>query len=397
MPAGKTIIQTIFAVQFTSGSFPHLGETPGCLVWCLPPYLSATSSQLTVSSHYRYNMMSKYKFFSTVSSQSGEAFLSLWGHLDIYPLLNQFHVTSITHLELSSLTSLKAWGDAEKFHSDIAFLLVSTEEGEAGDRVYGLSTIWVNPYQARISTVEEAVKQLTILVSSGPDWPYTLVWLNGDTCHVPLPREGHLSILQEGGTSSATCGRVSQLEVCQLLALGSQVIYPVRLNGCKVPVIASLPESLAKGTNLLRGEPIYLKVDILQSTVEGAELKVLPSGNCSSILMASPIKATPPKAEREVSMTMEVRELPSQVGPDMPRHAPENSTPKRLNPVVLLTPPPTKLGDFPGLVDKTSQVSTPDDAEMGDASLEEISTAPSSTAETPGPSGSTPPTDTGHL
>ena len=83
-----------------------------------------------------------------------------------------------------------------------------------GDKVYGLSTIWVNPYQARVSTVEEAVKQLTTLVFTGPDWPYALVWLNGDAYHMPLPREGHLSILVEGGTSSATYRRVSQLEVC---------------------------------------------------------------------------------------------------------------------------------------------------------------------------------------
>ena len=77
----------------------------------------------------------------------------------------------------------------------------------------------VNPYQARVPTVEEAVKQLTTMVSSGPDWPYALVWLNGDTCHAPLPREGHLCILPEGGTSTAACGRVSELEVCQLLSL----------------------------------------------------------------------------------------------------------------------------------------------------------------------------------
>ena len=148
----------------------------------------------------------------------GEAFLSLCGHLDICPLLHQFHVTSITQSELSSLTSLKAWGDAEKFCSDIAFLLVSTEEGVAGDRVYGLSMIWVTPYQARVSTVEEAVKQLTALVSSGPNWTYALVQLHRDTCHAPLPREGHLKILPEGGPSSAACRRVSQLEVTSLSA-----------------------------------------------------------------------------------------------------------------------------------------------------------------------------------
>ena len=112
--------------------------------------------------------MSDYEFFSKGPSWLGEAFQSLWGHHNICPLLNQFHITSITHLELSSLTSIKAWGDAEKFHSDITFLLVLTKEGAVGNRVYGLAMIWVNPYQARVSTVEEAVKQLTTLGLTGP-------------------------------------------------------------------------------------------------------------------------------------------------------------------------------------------------------------------------------------
>ena len=214
--------------------------------------------------------------------------------------------------------------------------------------------VWVNPYQARVPTVEEAVKQLTILVSSGPDWPYALVQLNGDTYHAPLPREGHLSILPEGGTSNAICRRVSQVEVCQLLSLGLQVIYPVGLNGHEIPLITSLPKSLANGANLPGGEPIYLKVDILQSTTEGPEWKASPPGNHPSILMASPIKATLPKAEREVSMTMEVKEFLSWVGLDMSGHVSENSTLKRLNPMVILTPPPNKLRDLSRPVDTSS-------------------------------------------
>ena len=51
-----------------------------------------------------------------------------------------------------------------------------------------VSTVWVNAHEARVPTVEEGVKQLTALVSSGPNWPYALVQLNGDTHHVPLPR-----------------------------------------------------------------------------------------------------------------------------------------------------------------------------------------------------------------
>ena len=246
--------------------------------------------------------------------------------------------------------------------------------------------------------MEEAVRQLTALVSTGPDWPYALAWHNGDACHTPLPREGHLSILVEGGTSSATYGRLSQLEVCQLLSSGSQVVYLVGLNECEVPVIASPPESLAKGANLPGDKPIYLKVDILQSILEGPKLKAPPPGShSSSILITSSIRAPSPKVEGEVSMTMEVRELLSQVGLDMSGHAPGHSSPKRLKLVVLVTPLPTKLKDFPRPVDTSSQVSTPDDAEMEDTSLEEIPTTSSPTAEIPGPSSDAPSSDAVHL
>ena len=64
---------------------------------------------------------------------------------------------------------------------------------------FGLLTIWVNPCQARDCSMEEAVRELTAWVSSGPNWPYALVWLNEDTCHVPLPKEGHLGILPQRG------------------------------------------------------------------------------------------------------------------------------------------------------------------------------------------------------
>ena len=197
----------------------------------------------------------------------------------------------MTQSELCSLTSLKVWGDLEKFRSSITFLLILTEGHTAGDRVYGLSTMWVHPCQARVSTMDEAVKQLTPLIPTGPDWPYALVQLNGDACHVPLPMEGHLSIMVEGSTSSVTGGRFNQLEACHLLSSGSQVIYSVGLNGYQVPMIMSLPELLAKGTTQLGGKPASLPADILQSTRKGQEPKVLPlSSHSSPILTTSPIR-----------------------------------------------------------------------------------------------------------
>ena len=177
-----------------------------------------------------------------------------------------------------------------------------------GEIVYGLSTMWLNPYQARVSTMDEVVKQMTPFISTRSDWPYALVQLNTDACHVPLPKEGHLGILVEGSTSSVACRWISQPDISQLLSSASQVIYPVGLNGCEVPVIMSLPESLAKGTTMLRGEPINLPVDILTSTAKGKESKApSPGGHSIPILTASPIRAPPPKVEGQVSMTTEVR------------------------------------------------------------------------------------------
>ena len=115
------------------------------------------------------------------------------------PQLQQFHIPSLTPVEPSSLTSFKAWGVKQRIHHDIAFLLVLAEEEAAGDRKYGLLTIWVNPCQARVHSMEEAVGNLTAWVSSGPNWPYALVQLHEDTCHVPLPKEGHLGIMPQRG------------------------------------------------------------------------------------------------------------------------------------------------------------------------------------------------------
>ena len=150
-----------------------------------------------------------------------------------------------------------------------------------GDRVYGLSTMWVHPYQARVSTMEEVVKQLTLLISTEPGWPYALVQLNTDIHHAPLPKEGHLSMLVERSTSNVTCRRISQLEVNQFLSFGSQAIYPAGLNGCEVPVIMSLPKSLAKGATLLGGKPINLPVDIPQHAAKGQESKAPSPGGQS--------------------------------------------------------------------------------------------------------------------
>ena len=222
--------------------------------------------------------MTDNTFFSQRSNRWGKDLAFLRGTSPSAPQLQQFHISSVTQLELSSLTGLKAWGDTQKVCNDITFLLVLAEEEATGDRKYGLSTIWVNPCQARVHYMEEMVRELTAWVSSGPNWPYALVWLNKDTCHVPLPKEGHLGILPQGGTDMTACGRISHLEVCQLLLSGLQVTYLVGLNGYEDPVITSLPESLANGISLTGGGSVYLEVNIPQPIAEEPDQKASPLG-----------------------------------------------------------------------------------------------------------------------
>ena len=74
----------------------------------------------------------------------------------------------------------------------------TTPEGAVGERVYGLAMGWVHPYQARVSMIDDAAKQLTQLTSTGPNWPYALVWLNGDAHHMLLPDRGSLECYDGG-------------------------------------------------------------------------------------------------------------------------------------------------------------------------------------------------------
>ena len=110
--------------------------------------------------------------------------------------------------------------------------------------------------------MEEVVKKLTTFTSSGADWPYTLAQLCKDPHHAPLPKNKHLGILPQGKVQETFCRQISQLEVCQLLATGSQVIYPIGLNGHNEPVITTLPELLDSGISLIASKHIYLGIDL---------------------------------------------------------------------------------------------------------------------------------------
>ena len=237
--------------------------------------------------------MTEYAFFVQKVDWWRKDMALTWGDISICPSLHQFQLPSLSQVELSSLNGLKAWGEGQKLHHDITFLLVLAEEEATEDRKYGLSTIWVNPSKARVPSMEEAVGKLTAWASSGPNWPYALVHLHEDTHHTPLPKEGHLGILSQRVAEVTPCGQISQLEVCQLLITSPQVAYPIGLNGCEEPIINSLQEPLANGISLTTGKSIYLEIDILPSPAEEPDQKVPPLGKVSTTVIASPHKSTP--------------------------------------------------------------------------------------------------------
>ena len=96
-------------------------------------------------------------------------------------------------------------------------------------------------------------------------------------------------------------------------------------------------------------------------------------------------------------MTMEVRNLLSQVMLDMSGHRSGNWTPNRPNPVVVLTPPPNKPKELPKLVDTSSQVSALDDVKMVEASLDRVPTTISPVAVTTRSRSITSPTNVAEL
>ena len=160
-------------------------------------------------------------------------------------------------VELFFVSSFKVWGNTQEPHHNITYLLVcigNTTE----DRSYGTFLVWVDPNQARASTMEGVVETLSACPSSGTDWPHALAWLYEGSCHAPFPKDKHLGILPQGKAEETPCGWISQLEVCQLLSTGPQVVYPVGLNGHDEPIITTLPEPLSNGVSIITSEHLYL-------------------------------------------------------------------------------------------------------------------------------------------
>ena len=228
---------------------------------------------------------------------------------------------------------------------------------------YGVSLVWINPNQVRVSTMKEAVGTLSAYISSRPDWPYALEQLYEGSSHTPLPKDKHLGVLPWRKVEESPHGQISQLKVCQLLSTRSQVIYTVGLNGNDEPVTTTLPELLHSGASITSNEHPHMKINIPPPPLEEPEHTTLPVDEVHTIPAANSPK-TPPKPR--VSIAAEVDDLLTQVMADESSCKSIHSPIGKITTVEAVASPPQKSQASPRPVDTSSQASM----EEAEASLE---------------------------
>ena len=194
-------------VLFTSGSLLRWGnlqvphEASPLVFAC---YLLPT---INFSLLYRDFTMTEFKFFANREERWSDSMRALWGSLSICPLLDHVDLPYHTAGELLSISHLKVWGDTQKPQDSMAYLLVKVEDA-LEVKGYGTALVWISPYQAWASTMEEALEILSTCISHGPNWLYVLTQLYEGTNHVPLPKDKHLGVLPQGKAESP-CGWIS--------------------------------------------------------------------------------------------------------------------------------------------------------------------------------------------
>ena len=206
------------------------------LIWHLPQVFAYYLSLIINSLHlYRDPTMTEFAFFLNRVERWKKDLVTLWGNLGICPHLNHLELPSHSPVELTSVSRFKVWGNTQDPCHNMAYLLVHLGNTIEGTQ-YGVSLVLVNPKQARAPMMEEAVKKLATYPSSGANWSYILVQLYEGSCHALLHKGKHLGILPQRKAEKTSCGQISQLDICQLLSAGPQVVYPSGLNEVMSPL-----------------------------------------------------------------------------------------------------------------------------------------------------------------
>ena len=162
-----------------------------------------------------------------------------------------------------------------------------------------------------------------------------------------------------------SCGQISQLDICQLLSVGPQVVYPSGLNGHDEPIITTLPEPLSSSVSIIASEHPYLEINIPPKGE--SDTKVLPIGKASIIQTTNPHKSSP---NPEGSMTAEVNHLLDQAITEASSCKSKQSSLEKITTAAVTMSPPQKSEVTVPPVDTSSQASIKE----VEGSLEDIPT-----------------------
>ena len=185
-------------------------------------------------------------------------------------------------------------------------LLVPAQEAEE-ERRFGLMAVWVHPSQTLLPLLEEVVRKLTLLINTKEEWPYPLAWVCEDSQHIPLSNARHFSIMVDGAPSRSACGHLSQLEVCQLLKWGSEVVYPEGLNGGLELLWVPLPKLPIWGAES-NCEPTQLQITLPRCT-RGDIPNAIPQSSLMQISFPHSVTECPSDLATSPSMGEEIEEL----------------------------------------------------------------------------------------
>ena len=101
--------------------------------------------------------MDGYASFTSDTSKWDQVNMATLGSFDICPPLTQFQVMEITRLGLSTISHAEAWGDPKRPKSDMAYLLLATNQAVEEERKFGLVAVWTHPCHAHLPSLDEAV------------------------------------------------------------------------------------------------------------------------------------------------------------------------------------------------------------------------------------------------
>ena len=220
--------------------------------------------------------MSEFEFFMGRVDRWGNNMQALWGSLGICPPIDHIGLPHHTAEELHSISHLKVWGDVQKLHHGMAYLLVRVDDtSEAG--TYGMAIVWISSLQARVFSMMEALEMLSSLTSKGFDWSYVLIQLYEGANHMPLPKDKHICILSQEKAESPS-GQISQLKIHRLLSAGLLVVFPIELNRGDQLVTINLPKSLHAGSSVTTDRYPYIEVNIPTPILEEQACASLPLG-----------------------------------------------------------------------------------------------------------------------